>query len=164
MSNRRAAEYAVLAIVRDLCDRRGLRQTWEEIQVGDQIEITEKWAGLVVENITDAWTDEDALAEITRLRAENEQAAQERDIYDASLREILGEDLDDAFPEDFAAACVRHVEQLRVQLAREQLAIENLKRCIVAFHIRLGRSEEELKGRRWDWMYDPIPDIQETQE
>lgn len=45
------ADEAVEAIVRDLTDRRGLRQTWDEIDDGIRDEIIGKWKKLVAQSV-----------------------------------------------------------------------------------------------------------------
>lgn len=45
----RPARAAVLAIIKDLSDRRGLRQAWESIDADIRRDITKEWVNLVEE-------------------------------------------------------------------------------------------------------------------
>ena len=53
MEMRYAVEQCVERLVRDLRDRRGLRQEWEKIDELTQEEIKREWVDIIIETISD---------------------------------------------------------------------------------------------------------------
>ena len=52
MTPRELAALAVANIVKDMCDRRGLRQAWEQTDKDTQVEIAAAWTALVTTALT----------------------------------------------------------------------------------------------------------------